>query len=106
MIYHIAKQSKWNSLLDNEFYLPDEFNKEGFIHCSEIQQIQFIIKEKFNNNLDGYLILEIDPTKLVSKTVYENLSGGKEKYPHIYGNINKSAIVKIYTESNLNLFIK
>ena len=39
---------------------------------------------------DDLLLLELIPTKLAPETKYEQ--GGEEKYPHIYGPINKEAV--------------
>ena len=46
-----------------------------------------------NGNFTGrydLVLLELMPTRLEPETRYEQ--GGKEKYPHIYGPINKDAI--------------
>ena len=39
---------------------------------------------------DDLVLLELMPTKLGPEATYEQ--GGKEKYPHIYGPINKDAV--------------
>lgn len=39
---------------------------------------------------DDLVILELMPTRLEPETRYEQ--GGKEKFPHIYGLINKDAV--------------
>jgi uncharacterized protein (DUF952 family) len=38
--------------------------------------------------------LEIDRTRLAAPVVEENLSGGDDLYPHIYGVLNLSAVVQ------------
>jgi uncharacterized protein (DUF952 family) len=42
---------------------------------------------------DDLVILELMPTKLEPETRYEQ--GGKEKYPHIYGHVNKDAVSRV-----------
>jgi uncharacterized protein (DUF952 family) len=46
------------------------------------------------------LILSIDPALLTSELVEEASTGG-EIYPHIYGKINRDAIVEISERSDI-----
>jgi uncharacterized protein (DUF952 family) len=48
--------------------------------------------ERYYSGRGEVVILEIDPTKLDPKLVVEPSTGG-ENYPHIYGPINRDAIV-------------
>ena len=63
--------------------------EEGFIHCSEQHQLEAVASRHFKGR-DDLLILELMPTKLDPETRYEQ--GGEEKFPHIYGRINKNAV--------------
>ncbi len=89
MIYHIAIQAEWDAQADGPTYVPARYRKDGFIHCSELQQLERVADYNFRGRSD-LLLLEIAPTKLEPETRYEQ--GGREKYPHIYGPINKDAI--------------
>jgi uncharacterized protein (DUF952 family) len=64
---------------------------EGFIHCSFEDQLDAVLKRYYAGR-DEVMILEIDVTKLDSKLVVEPSTGG-ENYPHIYGSVNRDAIV-------------
>ena len=92
MIYHIATLDDWHA--KGEYYEPSRFAKDGFVHCSDAGQVAKIADGMFKESKD-ILLLEIDPTKLISKTVYENLLGGTELFPHIYGLINVSAVTRL-----------
>ena len=39
MIYHIAEQAVWDAQQSAEHYRPDEFVNEGFVHCSDLNQV-------------------------------------------------------------------
>ena len=39
MIYHIAIQGEWDAQTEEPTYVPDRYGKDGFIHCSELQQL-------------------------------------------------------------------
>ena len=41
------------------------------------------------------VLLQIDPEKLKSVIRYENLTGGEENFPHVYGELQKSAILQV-----------
>jgi len=40
-------------------------------------------------------VFEIDPARLPCRVVEENLEGGEEIFPHIYGRLPMSAVVRI-----------
>jgi uncharacterized protein (DUF952 family) len=41
------------------------------------------------------LILTIDPTRVEAPVKYENIEGGSELFPHIYGDLDADAIVDV-----------
>ena len=91
MIYHIAIQAEWDARKDLPTYVPDRYWKDGFIHCSELQQLERLADHNLRGRSD-LLLLEIQPTKLQPETRYKQ--GSRERYPHICGPINKDAITK------------
>lgn len=42
------------------------------------------------------VLLDIDTERINARIVYENLEGGADLFPHIYGPINVDAVVKVY----------
>jgi uncharacterized protein (DUF952 family) len=89
-IYHIVPTGVW-AAHNGEFYEAGSLSTEGFIHCSFEEQLDGVI-DRYYKNSGEITLLEIDPAKLSSKLVVEPSTGG-ENYPHIYGPINRSAIV-------------
>ena len=43
----------------------------------------------------GFVLLAIDTDKVAAPIVYENLEGGQQLFPHIYGQLNCDAVVKV-----------
>ena len=41
-IFHIAERRIWEASRETGRYLPEEFEGEGFIHCSEARQVAFV----------------------------------------------------------------
>jgi uncharacterized protein (DUF952 family) len=92
-IYHIVIPESWNEQKDNDFYEHESLRTEGFIHCSYAGQLDAVLG-RYYSGTERVLILHIDPELLTSKLVEEASTGG-EIYPHIYGNINRGAIIRI-----------
>ena len=92
-IYHIAIPERWDEQKDNESYEHESLHTEGFIHCSYAGQLDTVLA-RYYSGTPRVLILHIDPELLTSKLVEEPSTGG-EIYPHIYGHINRGAIVEI-----------
>ena len=89
MIYHIATQRDWEEQAVATGYAPLEYEEEGFIHCCDLYQLESVATKYFAGR-DDLVILELVPAKLYPETKYEQ--SGDEKYPHVYGPINKDAI--------------
>lgn len=93
MIYHVTTATEWRCAEGDGLYAPEAFAHEGFIHACYSSQIEGVLQRYFTG-LSDLLLLHIEESKLSSE-VKEELSTGKEMFPHIYGKINKNAIVKI-----------
>lgn len=89
MIYHIATRGEWEDQDGAAEYAPSAFAAEGFIHCCDRHQLETVGSRYFPGRKD-LVALAILPTKLESETRYER--SGDERFPHIYGPINKGAI--------------
>jgi uncharacterized protein (DUF952 family) len=92
MIYHIVSKPDWEAA-SAEFYRGDTLDTEGFIHCSTIEQVIDTANFLFRDRED-LLILGIDPEKLSAEVKYEDAGDGR-LFPHIYGLMEKSAVVKV-----------
>ena len=92
-IYHIVLPEVWETFKDKDFYYAASLQTEGFIHCSFAEQIAPVLG-RYYQNAEKVLILHLDTDKLTAKLV-EEPSTNNEIYPHIYGQINNDAIVKI-----------
>ena len=99
IIYHIVTPEIWEDYKNEKFYEAESLRKENFIHCSFAGQLDGVL-QRYYKDADKVLILEIDTEKLTAKLINEISTGG-EIYPHIYGKINREAIVGI-EERNVN----
>jgi uncharacterized protein (DUF952 family) len=95
LIYHIVLPEKWAEF-ESGLYRHPSLDTEGFIHCSFEDQLAGVI-ERYYSGEDELVILEIDSDRLMSRMIKEP-STNREIYPHIYGPINRDAIVRILSE--------
>ena len=93
LIYHIVTPEIWENFKTEDLYYAESLETEGFIHCSFAEQLDGVLRRYYANE-EKILILTIEPEKLTSKLVGEP-STNNEIYPHIYGKINRDAIIDI-----------
>jgi uncharacterized protein (DUF952 family) len=93
LIYHIVLPGIWENFKDKEFYEAESLQTEGFIHCSFAAQLEAVL-QRYYADAEKVLFLTIETEKLKSKLI-EEASTNNEIYPHIYGEINREAIVGI-----------
>lgn len=93
LIYHIVLPETWERFKDDYEYEAESLRDEGFIHCSYRHQLDEVL-QRYYKDAGKVLILHINPHLLKSELVAEP-STNREIYPHIYGKINKSAVVNV-----------
>jgi len=101
IIIHLVDDQSWEKIKHQPNLLSDAFEEVGFIHCCLPGQVEHVLRQWFPGRKD-MLALEIETEQLTSPVVFENLEGGKEVFPHIYGLVNRNAVLKWYPLSNDN----
>jgi len=99
-IYHAVTPRFWERFSDQDFFEAESLRTEGFIHASFAEQLPETLKIHYKNETRVF-ILKIDSALLENELRIEKSRNG-EDFPHIYGRINKSAIIDI-EERNLSL---
>lgn len=91
LIFHIAINDDWRERSDT--YVPSAFDGEGFIHCSTADQLK-PVANGFYAGRDDLVLLTIDMSKVSGIVVFEDIYNAGEEFPHIYGPLPLTAIVK------------
>lgn len=95
-IFHIAREDDWVAAQSERLYrvstLGRTLEEEGFIHCALRHQVERIANA-FYRDVPRLVLLVIEPERIDSEIRYENLEGGSELFPHIYGPLPIEAIV-------------
>jgi uncharacterized protein (DUF952 family)/flavin reductase (DIM6/NTAB) family NADH-FMN oxidoreductase RutF len=90
-IFHIVKKGEWEKHSQLS-YQSESLKTQGFIHCCTQDQIKKVLDQWFRGQT-SLIVVEIDTDLLKAKVKYENLEGGAELFPHIYGPINLDAVI-------------
>ncbi len=90
-IFHITSGEEWKKALEVGSYRADSLQSQGFIHCCFAQQKAGVLDRYFKDRND-LMMLTLNTEKLASELKLENLEGGQEVFPHVYGEINLDAV--------------
>jgi uncharacterized protein (DUF952 family) len=96
-IFHITLPGHWEQAQrDGAITMSTRdvtLEEEGFVHCSFAEQLAATAR-RFFGDLDEVVVLRIDPARLTAPLVTEDLAGGGEAFPHVYGPINVDAVTE------------
>lgn len=93
-IYHITTKAEWDAASRSGIYEAASLKEEGFIHCSQEEQIPGVLQRYFKGKTN-LVKLVIDTDKLTSRWLYEWSPSTADTFPHIYGPINATAVVAV-----------
>ena len=94
MIYHLTTLTAWQTAQAQGSSTADSLSSQGFIHCSQAAQVARSAN-KFFHGQSGLVLLSIAEERVTAPLKNENLEGGADLFPHIYGPLNLDAVVKV-----------
>lgn len=94
LILHCTRRTDWEAALRLGRYEAPSLTKEGFIHFSTPDQVVEVANRLFRGQ-EGLVLLCADAGRLAAPLRFENLEGGRQLYPHVYGPVNVDAIVDV-----------
>ena len=114
-IFHIATAADWRAALETGTYTTSTvgvtLEDEGFIHASRRDQVAGVFARYYRPLPEDLVLLTIDPARLDSEVRVEPV--GADTYPHVYGPINRRAVVDVAplsrkgtTETVTSLWVK
>ena len=92
VILHICPQGAWQAAQAGGEYRADSLDTEGFIHCSQPEQV-LAVANRYYRGVPDLVVVWIDPTQVIAEIRWEPALG--EVYPHIYGALNTDAVAAI-----------
>jgi uncharacterized protein (DUF952 family) len=95
VIFHITRKLDWDAATGIGSYAADSLHTEGFIHCSTNEQVIATANRLFRNRHD-LVLLCIATDRIHAEIRHENLEGGGNLFPHIYGAIALDAVIAVH----------
>jgi uncharacterized protein (DUF952 family) len=92
ILFHITTREAFSELKKSHTYEPESIESEGFIHCSSGEQVNETANRFFADQTQ-ILLLVIDVSTLLPEVKYELDEEAGQKFPHIYGPLNKDSII-------------
>jgi len=94
MILHLTPVEHYNSFAPDAPYLPSDFEKDGFIHCTTGSELLLTVANTYYRASPGeFQVLIIDEDIIASPVKWE--LSGSILFPHIYGPLNRDAIIAV-----------
>ena len=97
-IFHIATRADWDETLRTGTYATSTVGRtlteEGFIHASRREQVAGVFERYYRPLGKPLVLLTIDPSRLTDAEVRVE-PVGDDTYPHVYGPINRAAVVGV-----------
>ena len=114
-IFHIATAADWRRALGSGTYTTSTvgrtLDEEGFIPTSRRDQLPGVFERYYAGLREDLVLLTIDPARLESELRIDPV--GDDTYPHVYGPINRGAVVDVAplnrrggTETLMSLWLK
>ena len=94
IIYHVTTASEWKEAKQKGFYETPSLKEEGFIHCSQPEQVPGVLERYFSGKTE-LVKLVIDTDKLTSQFIYDWSPSIADTFPHVYGPINVDAVIEV-----------
>jgi uncharacterized protein (DUF952 family) len=93
LAYHGTPKQYFESLDPGKPYVPEPFDREGFIHTTEGREaVSITLTRYYKASAEPWVVLYIDQDRVTSPIRYDDPA---EVFPHIYGPLNRDAIVAV-----------
>ena len=94
-ICHLVPIDYWQAQPADRPYVPADFEREGFMHCTRgYEQVAVVANRYYCNDPREWLVLVLEEHAITSEVKYEP-GGDGLLYPHIYGPLNREAIREV-----------
>jgi uncharacterized protein (DUF952 family) len=97
-IFHITTEGDWSGAQADGAYSVSTrglmLAQVGFVHCAFEEQVARVANVFFRG-VAKLVVLRIAIDRLKPEVRYENLEGGHELFPHVYGQLNLDAVVAV-----------
>lgn len=107
LIIHCMKKQAWEKIRSADQFGEEGIARDGFIHCSSVGCF-WRVAPNFKDVNDELVLLLIDADRLGVPVKWEDADQCGRAYPHVYGPINREAVVGVlpYRKDEAGTWIK
>ena len=91
-LVHLAEREVWTAAAGRPSYLPREWERDGFIHLSSIDQV-LTPATRFYRGRDDLVALVLDAHYLGAAVVWEPGTDTEELFPHLYAALPAESVL-------------
>lgn len=93
--FHLVPQKYFDALDPHADYVPHDFARDGFIHCTDgADEMARTANRYYKADTQAHYYLYIAKARVRAPIRYD---AAPHIYPHIYGALNRDAIVAVRT---------
>jgi uncharacterized protein (DUF952 family) len=93
IVYKICTAADWKACeRDGKLPWSEADTDDGFVHMSAADQVRETAAKHFRGERDLFL-LAVDTDRLDAQALRWEVSRGGEKFPHLYGDLPRDAVV-------------
>jgi uncharacterized protein (DUF952 family) len=93
LTFHLVPKKYFDALDPHTDYVPRDFARDGFIHCTDgAEEMARTANRYYKLNAELHYYLYIDKARVCAPIRYDDAA---QLYPHIYGALNRDAIVAV-----------
>jgi uncharacterized protein (DUF952 family) len=90
---HLTPIDVWEHQKNAELYLPEAYEQDGFIHCTDSEEKLVEVANLFYAaDPRSYYVLDVDLAANGERAIYED---PERNFPHIYGPIHIAAVTQV-----------
>jgi uncharacterized protein (DUF952 family) len=93
-IMHLTTRAEWEAARSSGRYAPPSLAAEGFIHFSDATQVARVAAAR-SAGVDDVVLLHVPVDRLDAPLRYETSDAGAERFPHLYGPLDVSAVARV-----------
>jgi uncharacterized protein (DUF952 family) len=98
-IYHVSLVADWQAAqVIGQYTISSRgttLEQEGFVHACYANQVPGVLQRFYADVTEPLCLLTIDRNLVGARVVAENLIGGDELFPHIYGPVPVHAVTEV-----------
>lgn len=95
LIYHLAPIDYFHAQPADRPYVPADFAREGFIHCTRGDEQLIVVANRYYRSDERIFLVAVINEDLVTAKIRYEPGADDVLYPHIYGPLNRDAIVSV-----------